>query len=220
MRPKMKKKIRFSTLTQCVCLGEIQVQHVLPNRFAGAIGPFVFLDHVASYQQSLNEPHKGLSGNHPQPCRGVATLTYILAGEVEHFDSTGNHVKLSSGAVHWMKAGNGIIHDESVQTEAVKSIPELSVLRFWINLPANRKTDEPGYLSLQPGDIPLYELGDGNGWLKIISGEYGNRISTIPGYSGSGIRIRGISASRQSNDQWQRISVRGFYCLYLTGRDN
>ena len=45
------------------------------------------------------------------PTGGLQHLTYILTGEVEHLDSMGNHVKLNSGGVHWMKAGKGIVHD-------------------------------------------------------------------------------------------------------------
>ena len=89
----------------------------MPNKFVQAIGPFVFLEHILSYKQSLNELHTGFVGKRSHPHRGIATLTYILAGEVEHLDSIGNHVKLSSGGAHWMKAGKGIVHDEAVSSE-------------------------------------------------------------------------------------------------------
>jgi redox-sensitive bicupin YhaK (pirin superfamily) len=183
MHAKMKKKIRFSMHSQCLWLGEVEVQHVLPNTFARAIGPFVFMEHIISYKQSLNESYKGLIGNRSQACRGIATLTYILAGEVKHMDSIGNHIKLNSGGVHWMMAGKGIVHDESVRSEFRPANTDISVVRFWINLPSQRKAGDPDYLYLRPGEIPKQELSSDNGWIRIISGEYGNTIAKIPCYS-------------------------------------
>src|SRR5277367_1615684 len=99
MRGKIKKKILFSLNSHCAKLGGIEVQHVLPNQFAQAVGPFVFVEHFLSYKQSLNGLYKGLVDKRSNPIRGIATLTYILAGEVEHLDSMGNHVKLNSGGM-------------------------------------------------------------------------------------------------------------------------
>src|SRR5712671_4437207 len=105
MDAKIKKKVRFRVQSQCAWFGELKAQHVLPNKFVQAIGPFVFLKHILSSKQSSNESHAQPGGkcSHPHPHRGVATITYILSGEVEHIDSIGNHAKLSSGGVHWMK---------------------------------------------------------------------------------------------------------------------
>ena len=197
MRPKMKKKIRFSVHSQCAWQGKIKVQHVLPNKFARAIGPFVFLEHIISYKQSLNESHIGLAGNLSHAYRGIATLTYILAGEVEHLDSIGNHSKLGSGGVHWMMAGNGIVHEQSVRPEFRAGNPGISVVRFWINLPSKRKAGKPGYLSLQPGNIPERELGGDTGWIRIIAGEYGNTMAKIPCYSKEFLYHVHLEAGRQ-----------------------
>ena len=197
MHPKMKKKIRFSVHSQCAWLGEIKVQHVLPNKFTRAVGPFVFLQHIISYRQSLNESHNGPGSNRPHPCRGIATLTYILAGEVEHLDSAGNHVKLGSGGVHWMMSGKGIVHDELVRSDLWPTNPDVSVARFWINLPSNRKDGEPDYLSLRHNEIPEQELGGDTGWIRTISGEYGNTIAKIPCYSKEFLYHVHLEAGRQ-----------------------
>ena len=183
MRSKMKKKIRFSVHSQCVWLGELKVQHVLPNKFARAIGPFVFLEHIISYNQSLNEIHKGLAGNPAYAYRGIAILTYMLAGEVEHMDSIGNHIKLGSGGVHWMMAGNGIVHDQSVRSGLQVTNPDISIVRLWINLPSKRKAGKPDYLPLRTGEIPQQALVNDAGWIKVLSGEYGNTMAKIPCYS-------------------------------------
>jgi redox-sensitive bicupin YhaK (pirin superfamily) len=183
MRAEIKKKIRFSIGSPSALLGEIEVQCVLPNEFAQTIGPFVFIEHFLSYKQSLNELHRGLVDNCSNPCRGIATLTYILAGEVEHWDSIGNHVKLGSGGVHWTNAGNGIVYNEAIGPEIRATNPDVSVVRFWINLPSKHKSGESDYFSLQSNEIPKKELDGIAGWVKIISGKYGNSIAKIPCYS-------------------------------------
>src|SRR5450432_2888633 len=160
MGSKMKKKIRFSIRSQCAQLCEIEVQRVLPNEFAQAIGPFVFFEHFISYKQSMNVLYNGLVDKRSNPCRGIATLTYILAGEVEHLDSIGNHVKLSSGGVHWTNAGKGIVHNETIMSELRVINPDVSVVRFWINLPSTRKSEKPDYFSLQSGEIKEEKLDE------------------------------------------------------------
>jgi redox-sensitive bicupin YhaK (pirin superfamily) len=152
---------------------------MLPNKFVQAIGPFVLLEHIFSYKQSSNELHKGVVGKCANPHRGIVILTYILSGEVEHADSIGNHVKQSSGGVHWTKAGKGIVHDEAVRSEN----PDVSVVRFWINLPSKYKSGEPEFISLTANDIPKQILTDDAGWIKILSGEYENMIAKVPCYS-------------------------------------
>jgi redox-sensitive bicupin YhaK (pirin superfamily) len=177
---KMKKEVRFSIQNQHTPVDEIKVQHVLPNKLVQTIGPFVLLDHTLSYKQSSNESHKVVVGQCSHPHRGIATLTYILSGEVEHLDSMGNHVKLSSGGVHWMKAGKGIVHDEAVSAECRITNPNISVVRFWINLPSKYKSEDPEYFSLLANDIPKQILTDDAGWIKILSGEYENMIAEVP----------------------------------------
>jgi redox-sensitive bicupin YhaK (pirin superfamily) len=156
---------------------------VLPNKIVQVIGPFVLLEHILSYKQSSHESHKGWVGQCSHPHRGIATLTYILSGEVEHLDSMGNHVKLCSGGVHWMKAGKGIVHGEAVSAECRITNPNVSVVRFWINLPSKNKSEEPEYFALPANDIPKQILTDDAGWIKILSGEYENMIAKVPCYS-------------------------------------
>ena len=178
----MKKEVSFSIQSQHTWANEIKVQHVLPNKFVQAIGPFVLLEHIVSNNQSSNELQE-VVGKCPQPQRGIATLTYILSGEVEHLDSIGNHIKLSSGSAHWMKAGKGIVHDEAIHAECRINNPDVSVIRFWINLPSKNKCEEPEYFSLPAIDIPNQILTDDTGWIKIVSGEYENMIAKVPCYS-------------------------------------
>jgi redox-sensitive bicupin YhaK (pirin superfamily) len=193
----IKKKFRFSIKNQSGWLNEIKVRPVLPNKFVRAIGPFVFLEHILSYEQSLNPIHKGLLGKGSNPHRGIAILTYSLAGEVEHLDSIGNHVKLASGGVHWTKAGNGIVDYEAVRSEFRGVNSDVSVVRFWINLSSKLKSEKPDYFSLQPDEIPQEQLDDNAGWVKILSGKYESTIAKVPSCSKEFIYHIHLEAGRQ-----------------------
>lgn len=175
----MKKQISFSGEGQRADIGEMTIYRILPNRYTDAVGPFVFLDHIAPAVH--HSPIKGGTGAHPH--RGIATLSYIVHGEDEHFDSYGNHAKVSSGGVQWMKAGNGIIHEENLTVDPETNDNLTHGFQFWINLPAVNKAEKPEYLAIQANDVPRQTLENGNGWIKIIVGAYENLHSVISDYS-------------------------------------
>jgi redox-sensitive bicupin YhaK (pirin superfamily) len=175
----MKKKTSFSTTGNRADIGSITIQRMLPNRYADKVGPFVFLDYVApALKETIDK--KGM-GAHPH--RGIATLTYILQGEVEHFDSAGNKGKIHSGGAQWMKAGNGIIHDENLNYDSQTASKFIQGFQFWINLPAKNKAENPAHIAIQSNEIPKQTLPNESGWLKVIVGNYKALRSTIPNYS-------------------------------------
>ena len=179
---KMKKKVSFSTQGRRADIGEFTIHRMLPNRYAGAVGPFVFLDHVGLTKHAADESIQK-NGNGAHPHRGIATLTYILNGEEEHFDSKGNYGKIHSGGVQWMKAGNGIVHDGNFNVDSQTNDLLTHGFQFWINLPSKNKAEPPQHLALQANEVPQQELGDKMGWIKVIVGEYENLVSKIPNYS-------------------------------------
>ncbi|MET0463394.1 MAG: pirin family protein [Chitinophagaceae bacterium] len=175
----MKKRSSFSTRGKREDIGDLEIYRMMPNRYADAVGPFVFLDHIAPrIRTTIN---KEGTGAHPH--RGMATLTYILHGEAEHFDSTGNYALVHSGGVQWMNAGNGIIHDETLNYDTQTDSKLIHVLQFWINLPAKIKAGKPSYLAIEGTDIPVKTLADEKGWIKIIAGSYDEVHAVIPTYS-------------------------------------
>lgn len=178
----MKRKIKTSWQGHREDIGDYKINRILPNRQARMIGPFVFLDHLLQGKHSADEPIKKVNGSGAHPHRGIATLTYIINGIADHFDSAGNHARVNSGGVQWMKAGNGIIHDEAVNVDAEANDLLTHALQFWINLPAKNKVESPAYMPVMPGDVPLVKLNDDSGWLKVIVGEYQSFKSRIPGY--------------------------------------
>jgi redox-sensitive bicupin YhaK (pirin superfamily) len=175
----MKKETSFSTKGNRADLGPLTINRMLPNRYANKVGPFVFLDYVApAIKENIT---KNGMGAHPH--RGIATLTYILQGEVEHFDSAGNTGKIYSGGAQWMKAGNGIIHDENFNYDSQTDRKFVQGFQFWINLPAKNKAESPAHIPIQANEVPKKTLFNESGWIKVIVGNYEELSSKIPNYS-------------------------------------
>ncbi len=175
----MKKKTSFSTRGQRADIGELTIYRLLANRYSDAVGPFVFLDHIVPKVRSSATN----SGTGAHPHRGIATLSYIIEGEDEHFDSAGNYAKVYSGGIQWMKAGNGIIHDETLNADSQNGGDRTHAFQFWINLPEANKAEKPEYLAIQSGEVPQKALPGGHGSIKVIVGNYEELHSRIPDYS-------------------------------------
>ncbi|WP_210490150.1 pirin family protein [Rufibacter aurantiacus] len=178
----MKKTVSFSTRGQRADIGDLAIYRMLPNRYAQAVGPFVFLDHIAPKQHNADAPRME-TGTGAHPHRGIATLTYLLHGEAEHFDSAGHHARVTSGGIQWMKAGNGVIHDENLNPDPGEATGLTHALQFWINLPAQHKAEAPAYLAVQAQEVPQKPLAEDKGWIKVIAGSYEELTSPIPSYS-------------------------------------
>jgi redox-sensitive bicupin YhaK (pirin superfamily) len=179
----MKKKIRFSIQDIRTTAGDVGSHTVLPNKFVQAIGPFVFLQHIFSSKYSLNGSSKVPAGKNSHPYRGMVIVTYIISGAVEHVDSIGNHITLTAGGVHFTNTGKGIIQDEAVRSASSSSIPDISILGFWVNLPSERKPEQPAYFSFQSDEIPKQTLEGEAGWIKILVGGFENSMAQVPCYS-------------------------------------
>lgn len=175
----MKNRISFSTKGQRADIGDLTIYRMLANEHINSVGPFVFLDHLIPklHSSSMN------SGTGAHPHRGIATLTYIIEGEDEHFDSAGNYAKVYSGGVQWMKAGNGIIHDETLNIDSQTKNNRTHAFQFWINLPSKNKAEKPAYLAIQSNEVPQKSLQNNSGWIKAIVGNYEDLNSKIPNYS-------------------------------------
>ncbi len=160
---------------------DINIYRSLPNRYTQAIGSMVLLDHVPEHPIKAKEAEMP-DGSFAHPHKGIATFTYLLEGSVHHIDSAGGEGIVHAGGIQWMKAGNGIIHDEFLPYEFQKSGGTLNSLQFWLNLPAKIKAEEPEYIAVQTKSIPEITLPNHKGRLKVLLGEYGTHHSIIPNY--------------------------------------
>lgn len=123
--------------------------------------PFLMLDEFRS-----DNPNDYIAGFPPHPHRGFVTLTYMLAGRMEHKDSNGNTGVVESGGAQWMKAARGIIHAEMPKQEDGL----MWGFQLWINLPAARKM-EPADWADYPQD-KLAHIDYENAQVRVIAGEF------------------------------------------------
>src|SRR6187399_1835424 len=114
--------------------------------------PFLLLDDFRN-----ERPEDYLKGFPWHPHRGIETITYVLAGQVEHGDSLGNRGILGAGDIQWMTAGSGIIHQEMPQGDADG---RMHGFQLWANLPRNLKMTSPRYQAILAKDIPVVTEDD------------------------------------------------------------
>jgi redox-sensitive bicupin YhaK (pirin superfamily) len=126
------------------------------------LDPFLMLDAFGT-----DNPDDYIAGFPPHPHRGFETVTYMLAGNMQHRDSVGNEGNLVAGSVQWMTAGRGIIHSEMPQ----QAEGRMSGFQLWINLPAADKMCAPAYQDLPPEAMPVVATEDG-AIVKIIAGTF------------------------------------------------
>jgi len=111
------------------------------------------------------------------PHRGIETITYVLAGTVDHGDSLGNRGTLGAGDVQWMTAGRGILHQEMPQGDAKG---RMHGFQLWANLPSSQKMTAPRYQDVKAAEIP--EIVDDDGTkVRVITGEFWGRKGPVEG---------------------------------------
>ena len=133
--------------------------------------PFLMLDYAAPREfapGSASRP-RGV-GQHPH--KGFETVTIAYHGEVAHRDSSGGGGVIKEGDVQWMTAGNGIIHEEFHSEEFSKTGGLFEMVQLWVNLPAKDKATPARYQHLAKNDIPVVDLPDNAGHLRLIAGAY------------------------------------------------
>lgn len=138
--------------------------------------PFLLLDDFRG-----DRPEDYQAGFPWHPHRGIETITYVLAGTVEHGDSMGNSGTIGPGDVQWMTAGRGIIHQEMPKGDRNG---RMYGFQLWANLPAALKMTEPHYQEVKAADIPVAKDKDGTEF-RIVSG-------SVLGVTGP---VKGIAAN-------------------------
>ena len=106
-------------------LGQPQLQNLDPFLMLDAFGSDSASDYIGGFP---DHPH-----------RGFETVTYMLAGRMQHKDNQGNSGDLGPGSVQWMTAGRGLIHSEMPLQESGR----MAGFQLWVNLPAKDKMSRP-----------------------------------------------------------------------------
>jgi redox-sensitive bicupin YhaK (pirin superfamily) len=135
------------------------------------LDPFLLLDEFKSDRRD-----DYIAGFPDHPHRGFETVTYMLAGSMEHRDHKGNQGRLVAGSVQWMTAGRGIIHSEMPKQEDGL----MWGFQLWVNLPADQKMCDPRYQEFAPQEIPTVERDDGIR-IRVIAGESSGTRGAVTG---------------------------------------
>lgn len=159
----------------------LKIVRSLPNSKFSAIGSVVFVDHLVRQTQAAKSPEMP-NGGFAHPHRGIATFTYILEGGVHHLDSNGGEGKVYDGGIQWMKAGNGVVHDEFQPYDLQEKGGVIHGFQFWLNLPSVDKKGNPDYLAVQGKDVPEITLPNNAGQMRVLLGNYEDKKSLIPSF--------------------------------------
>lgn len=141
----------------------------MPTNTVDHIDPFLFLNHHGPQQYGPN--NRGLPFG-PHPHRGFETLTFVLEGDIMHWDSSGSKSVISAGGIQWMTAGSGLIHSEISSEEFKKNGGRVELLQLWMNLAAKHKMVNPSYVGLSKDEIPKIKEDRGKVTVNLISGNW------------------------------------------------
>ncbi|GAA2056160.1 pirin family protein [Williamsia deligens] len=143
------------------------VRRTLPQRRRSLIGAWCFIDHYGPEDVSVST---GMDVA-PHPHTGLATVSWLFSGEVEHRDSAGVHAMVRPGEINLMTAGAGISHSEV-------STPETTILhgaQLWLALPDGARDGRRDFHHHVPDPVPL----DG-GTLRVFLGSLADSSSPVP----------------------------------------
>ena len=142
--------------------------------------PFLLLDDFRN-----DVPEDYLAGFPWHPHRGIETITYVLAGTVEHGDSIGNSGVIGAGDVQWMTAGSGIIHQEMPKGDRAG---RMHGFQLWGNLPSSLKMTKPRYQEVKAGEIPEVIDDDGT-HVRVVSGTFWGKKGPVDGVAADPIYL-------------------------------
>ena len=139
----------------------VKLTRVLTQPLQRRLDPFLMLDAFGS-----DNPDDYIAGFPAHPPRGFETVTYMIAGRMQHRDSAGHEGLLENGGVQWMTAGRGVIHSEIPQQEA----GVMEGFQLWLNLPASDKMSAPWYRDFAAAELPRF-VTDAGVDVTVIAGE-------------------------------------------------
>jgi redox-sensitive bicupin YhaK (pirin superfamily) len=149
----------------------VKLKRIIGQPALDMLDPFLLLDEFRSDQAG-----DYIAGFPEHPHRGFETVTYMLAGHMQHGDNHGNRGDLGPGSVQWMTAGRGILHSEMPQQENGL----MWGFQLWVNLPAKDKMTAPRYQDIAPEKIPVVRPVDGVE-VRVIAGDFGGASGPVSG---------------------------------------
>lgn len=157
--------------------GGFLVRRLLPAAELRSLGPFIFFDHLGP---ATFEPGTGIDVR-PHPHIGLATITYLFAGEILHRDNLGCVQPIQPGAINWMTAGRGIAHSERTPPHVRRQRHTLHALQLWVALPAAAEETEPAFHHYPAAAIPL--LTEEGVSVRVLIGSAAGATSPVQTFS-------------------------------------
>jgi redox-sensitive bicupin YhaK (pirin superfamily) len=143
------------------------VRRPFPTSDLDHLDPFLLLDEMGPADLGPGEA----KGAPDHPHRGFETVTYMLAGRLEHRDSEGHAGSLGPGDVQWMTAGAGVIHSRMPEAAFAARGGRMHGFQLWVNLPRRDKLMPPRYQEVPAAQIPVVRTPDGRASVRVIAGE-------------------------------------------------
>ncbi|MDX6557966.1 MAG: quercetin 2,3-dioxygenase [Blastocatellia bacterium] len=147
--------------------GGFLVRRPFPQASFSEFDPFLLLDEMGPIEVAPGEA----KGAPDHPHRGFETVSYMLAGDLEHKDSRGHAGRLRAGDVQWMTAGAGVVHAEMPSREFARQGGRMHAFQLWVNLPQRDKMTKPRYQEIPNSQIPKATSADGRVRVSVIAGE-------------------------------------------------
>jgi hypothetical protein len=154
--------------------GGFTVRRLLPGAAQRAVGPFVFFDHFGPIEARPEDNHDV----RPHPHVGLATVTYLFDGAMQHRDSTGVVQRIEPGAINWMTAGRGVVHSERTPDDLRGVTRRSHGLQLWVALPAADEEIEPSFSHTPAHAIPRWAWGGASA--RVLVGSALGVASPVP----------------------------------------
>ena len=159
-------------------IGDFLVGRLIPFRKKRMIGPFIFIDHMGPVNLG---PERYLDVDQ-HPHIGLATLTYMLEGEIMHEDSLGTKQRITPGSVNWMIAGKGVSHTERTPADLRDGRNLVAHgYQIWVALPKDLENTDPKFYHFGADELPQWQ--DGSSSFKLIAGKGYGKSSPVPVHS-------------------------------------
>ncbi len=154
--------------------GGMLVRRMLPAAVQRSVGPFVFFDHFGPVTVHPTDQHDV----RPHPHIGLATVTYLFEGAMQHHDSLGFRQLIEPGAINLMNAGRGIVHSERRPPHLAQTTYVNHGLQLWLALPQEREEDTPSFSHTPASAMPVVTQGDTQ--VRVLMGHALGVQSPVP----------------------------------------
>ena len=155
-------------------VGGLIVRRALPNVHQRTVGPFVFFDHFGPVEL----PPQADTDVAPHPHIGLATVTYLLEGEMLHRDSLGSVQTIVPGDINWMSAGSGIVHSERTPERLRGTTRRMHGLQLWVALPQDQQDAAPSFQHAAAAALPQWQ-SDGAAVRVLVGSAFGTRSPIV-----------------------------------------